>query len=262
VSAVYVIGDVHGQLEKLRDLLRGAGLIDQDDAWSGADSALWFMGDLVDHGPDGVGVVALIMRLQEQASTAGGRVEVLLGNHDVLLLAAHRFGTQRTADGSTTFRELWEESGGVASDLERLTLEQARWLRTLPAMAREGPQLLIHADALFYTRYGGSLDEINASLRGLLHGDDAARWGRLLDEFGEHGAFVSPSDGASAAEAFLGRFGGERIVHGHTPVSKMTGQPAEAVREPLLYAGGRCLDVDPGMYLGGPGFVCRLPSRV
>ena len=52
------------------------------------------MGDLVDHGPDGIGAVELVMRLQQQAARTGGRVQVLLGNHDMLLLAAHRFGTR------------------------------------------------------------------------------------------------------------------------------------------------------------------------
>ena len=94
----------------------------------------------------------------------------------------------------------------------------------------------------------------------VLQSDDAARWFRLLDEFGEHRAFVDATTGAERAGAFLDYFGGRQLVHGHTPITKMTGQPPEAVREPLLYAGGRCLDVDPGMYLGGPGFVCRLPS--
>src|SRR5687768_14306081 len=76
VSAVHVIGDVHGQLAKLRDLLRGAELIRKDETWSGGDISLWLMGDLVNHGPDGIGVVELVMRLQQEAAGAGGHVQV------------------------------------------------------------------------------------------------------------------------------------------------------------------------------------------
>lgn len=258
MRAVHVTGDVHGQLEKLRDLLRGAELIAKDDAWTGSDSTLWFMGDLVDHGPNGIGAIELVMRLQHQAAKAGGRVGVLLGNHDALLLAAHRFGTTSLPAADMTFRDAWEESGGVAADLEGIAPGHVEWLTGLPAMAREGDRLLVHADALLYTRYGSSIEEINATMTALLRSDDTVRWDRLLDEFGEHRAFADPATGTARAEAFLRRFGGEQIVHGHTPISKMTGQPAEAVREPLLYAGDRCLNVDAGMYLGGPGFVCRL----
>ena len=264
VSAVHVIGDVHGQLAKLRDLLRGADLIrkDKDETWCGGDSTLWLMGDLVNHGPDGIGAVALVMRLQQQAARAGGRVQVLLGNHDVLLLAAHRFGTRPIPGQDETFRHHWHESGGQPADLERITPEHTRWLSSLPAMARQGDHLLAHADALLYTRYGQSIAQVNQAITALLQSDDAAGWFQLLEEFNEHQAFVDAVTGAERARVFLRHFGGEQIVHGHTPISKMTGQPAEAVREPLLYASGHCLDVDPGMYLGGPGFVYRLPARV
>ncbi len=262
MSAVHVIGDVHGQLEKLRDLLRGAELTDEDETWNGGESILWLMGDLVNHGPDGIGAVELVMRLQQQAASAGGSVQVLLGNHDALLLAAHRFGTRPIPGQDQTFRDHWQESGGQAADLERITPDHARWLAGLPAMARAGDHLLAHADALLYTNYGQSIAEVNQAINAVLRSDDAAGWFQLLEEFSEHQTFVDAATGADRVGAFLRHFGGRQLVHGHTPVTTMTGQPPEAVREPLLYAAGHCLDVDPGMYLGGPGFVCRLPSRV
>ena len=262
VSAVYVIGDVHGELEKLRGLLRGAELMgtDENATWSGGESTLWLMGDLVDHGPDGIGTVELVMRLQEQAAKAGGRIQVLLGNHDVLLLAAHRFGAQPIPGSEKTSQDYWQENGGQTADLQRIAPDHVRWLSSLPAMAREGEYLLAHADALLYTRYGQSIAQINQAMSGLLRSDDITSWDRLLDEFCEHQAFVDSRTGADRAGTFLRQFGGRQLVHGHTPITKMTGQPPEAVREPLLYAGGQCLNVDPGMYLGGPGFVYRLPS--
>ena len=260
MSAVYVIGDVHGQLEKLRGLLRGVKLIDKTETWSGGDNTLWLMGDLVDHGPDGIGAVELVMRLQQQAARSGGRVQVLVGNHDVLLLAAHRFGARPIPGSEKTCVDYWRENGGQEADLERITPDHVRWLSDLPAMALEGDHLLAHADALLYTRYGQSIAQVNHALTGLLQSDDVVGWDRLLDEFGEHHAFVDGTTGADRARAFLDEFGGRQLVHGHTPITKLTGQPPEAVREPLLYAAGLCLDLDPGMYLGGPGFLYRLPS--
>jgi Calcineurin-like phosphoesterase len=264
VSAVHVIGDVHGELEKLRDLLRGANLIrtdtDGNETWCGEQSTLWLMGDLVDHGPDGIGAVELVMRLQQQAAEAGERVRALLGNHDMLLLAAHLFGTRPIPGSEKTCRDYWRENGGQETDLERITPDHVRWLSSLPAMAREGEHLLAHADALLYTHYGQSIAQVNQTMTDVLRSDDIMGWDRLLDEFSEHRAFVDATTGAERAGAFLRHFGGRRLVHGHTPVTKLTGQPPEAVREQLLYAGSQCLDVDPGMYLGGPGFVYRLPS--
>ena len=257
MSAVHVTGDVHGHTEKLRDLLLRAELID-DANWTGGDSRLWFVGDLVNHGPDGIGAIELVMRLETQAAESGGMVTTLLGNHDVLLLAAARLADELAPGSGKTFRTIWEESGGVKEDLERLAEAHVAWLCSRPLMAREGSHLLVHADALFYAQHGGSIAETNDAIADILRGEAPTRWARLLEAFGEHGAFVASVGGNDEADAFLRRYGGEQIVHGHTPVSKMTGQPAEAVMEPLLYADGRCLDVDAGMYLGGPGFVCRL----
>ncbi|MGH2616340.1 MAG: metallophosphoesterase [Thermomicrobiales bacterium] len=256
--AILVIGDIHGQLEKFTGLLRNAGLIGANNAWTGGKNALWLMGDLVDHGPDGIAVVDLVMGLQEQAAKAGGHVDVLLGNHDLLLMAAYRFGDEFFPGSDETFREIWEESGGVARDRERMTPDHARWFNALPAMAHASGHLLVHADAPLYTRYGSSIDEVNQFVAELLQSDDSAGWGRLLEGFEEHRAFTDPICGTAQAEAFLDRFGGAQIVHGHTPITKLTGQPPEAVREPLIYATDRCVDVDPGMYLGGPGFVYAL----
>ena len=178
----------------------------------------------------------------------------------MVLLAAHRFGSRPIPGSNTTFRDHWAKNGGEPRDLECITSDHVWWMSSLPAMAREGEHLLVHADSLHYARYGRSIDEVNLATSELLQGDDAAAWHRLLIEFGEHRAFADAKSGAERAASFLQSFGGQQIVHGHTPITKMTGQPPEAVREPLLYAADRCLNVDPGMYLGGPGFVCRLPS--
>jgi hypothetical protein len=60
------------------------------------------------------------------------------------------------------------------------------------------------------------------------------------------------------ARQFLATFGGRQFIHGHTPVSKMTGQQPETVTKAFVYADGLCIDVDHGLYTGGPGFVTEL----
>jgi hypothetical protein len=255
---VHVVGDVHGQLEKLVSLLRDAGLIGADWAWCGADSTLWLMGDLVDRGPHGIAVVELAMRLQVEAAQAGGRVGVLFGNHDGLLISAARFGaTPNSVPGSTFFDE-WKRNGGEDDDLERLTAEHVCWLTNLPAMTREGDHLLVHADALFYFAYGQSIDEVNQAFAAILQADDPSRWDQLLEGFAEHRAFIDGETGEARAAAFLHRFGGRQIVHGHSPISSITREPPSEIRHALVYADGLCVDVDGGMYRGGPGFVYEL----
>jgi hypothetical protein len=260
-SPIYVIGDVHGQLEKLTGLLRGAGLIGPARKWTGGDSTLWLIGDLVDRGPDGVAVIELAMRLQREAAAAGGRVGVLFGNHDGLLVAAYRFGATPGTGPNGNFLAEWQANGGEAGDLARLSDEQVAWLTSLPAMTREGDRLLVHADAIFYTRYGWTIDAVNRAFASVLRSDDAAAWDCLLAAFAEHRAFIGGESGIARAAAFLRRYGGGQIVHGHSPISSITRQPPATVTGALIYATGLCVDVDGGMYRGGPGFVYRLPRE-
>src|SRR5688500_12533196 len=89
-----IVGDVHGYVRELRRGLERAGLIDADARWVGGQACLAVLGDLMDRGPDGVGVVTLLMRLQDEAAEQGGNVTVLLGNHEVLFVGAERFGSQ------------------------------------------------------------------------------------------------------------------------------------------------------------------------
>jgi hypothetical protein len=67
------------------------------------------------------------------------------------------------------------------------------------------------------------------------------------------------TSGEEIAHRFLSIFGGRQLVHGHTPISTMLRCPPRKVDSPWIYAGGKCVNVDGGMSLGGSGFVCRLP---
>ena len=256
---VYIIGDIHGQYERLIELLRAAALVDERLAWSGGAAQLWFIGDFFDRGPCGVESVDLAMRLQGEAAAAGGSVQALLGNHEPLILSAQRFGEQRTAWGGTFLWD-WRRNGGNDEELERLTPDHIAWLTDLPAMALVGDYLLVHADSTMYSSYGGSIAEVNQALTELLQGDDAAAWDRLLEQFTERKAFIDDAEGTARAAQFLRDFGGRQIIHGHTPINFVRRCLPEDVVEPLVYADGLCVNVDGGMYMGGPGFVYELPA--
>jgi hypothetical protein len=254
MQSVYVIGDIHGEYEKLVRLLKQEKLVGDDLSWSGGNSMVWFMGDFVDRGPDGIAVIDLVMRLQQEAAVVGGRVASLLGNHELLLLAAHRFGRRSTGLGAN-FLTRWKRNGGKGKDITRLTRHHLNWLMRLPLMARAGDCLLVHADASFYLRYGRSIDEVNAALNSLMQEGDALAWEELIEDFARRGAFHYSDDGQKFVHRFLESFGGRRLVHGHTPISSILGCAPQKVTDPLVYAEGHCINVDGGMCLGGPGFV-------
>src|SRR5579859_2949079 len=233
--ALFVIGDIHGQYDRLIALLRSPALVNSRLAWTGRDATLWFMGDYVDRGLDGIDVIDLVMRLQREAKETKGFVGALLGNHDPLLLSAYHFPDEVISGPHGTFKHDWEVNGGNEADLERLTEAHVAWLSALPAMVHVGGRLFMHADTTFYARHGDSIEAVNDHFTTLLHGRDISAWDRLLEEFSEHDAFVGKPE---VAGAMLIKFGGMQIVHGHTPISKMTGQADENVTEPLMYADG------------------------
>lgn len=80
---LYVIGDIHGRLDLLNELL---DQIDRDDAArEPAEVHLIFLGDLIDRGPDSAGVIDRAMQLYD---AGGGRVRFLMGNHEEVYLGA------------------------------------------------------------------------------------------------------------------------------------------------------------------------------
>ena len=81
-----VVGDVHGELKRLKEILIHAKLIDQEENWIGERSVLIQTGDVIDRGPDSWGCVELLRKIQEQAQEAGGLVIRLCGNHEVMLM--------------------------------------------------------------------------------------------------------------------------------------------------------------------------------
>jgi len=81
---VVAISDVHGAYESMVETLENVGIIDSNLAWVGGDSHLVIVGDLLDRGPRSRDALDLLMRLEGEAAAAGGKVQVLIGNHEMM----------------------------------------------------------------------------------------------------------------------------------------------------------------------------------
>ena len=265
-ESVAAVGDVHGCVAPLREALYRAGFIDERERWIGEDARLWFLGDLTDRGPDGIGVLDLVMSLQAQAADHGGEVGCLLGNHELMLLAAHlpagrklRLMQSGDDDVHALFRERWFGNGGKDADSSRLTDKHLEWIAKLPAMALINGHLLVHADTVGYLEFGESVEAVNAGITDLLSDPvDVEEIDRLTHLMTKRFAFAS--DDGIAAREFLRAFGGRQLVHGHSPIPLLLGIEPQAVTGPLVYAGGYAVNLDTGVFLGGPCLVCGLPS--
>jgi calcineurin-like phosphoesterase family protein len=210
---ILVVGDVHGDLERLFQALA---------PYPPDTVRTVFLGDLVDGGPFGVGALRYA---RDRPNT-----EVLIGNHEVLMLWTLR---DRSRLG------FWAGNGGELHDLKELEGDPGlqTWLRERPALLKlDDGTLVQHSDSDLYGRLlaAGETDpvgKINSAVRHLLAGQgEDALWDLL-----------SPGrvfrDNRGRLERWLATMGAGRLVHGHKPHSRP---------RPDVYHDGLAIDFDGG----------------
>ena len=116
----YVIGDVQGCAEPLARLL----------AQIPAHADIWFCGDLINRGPDNLGVL-------RQVQALGSRARVILGNHDIHLLGVA--AGVRAPGRSDTLDDIL-----LSPDCEGCL----NWLRQWPLAHFEHGILMVHAGVM------------------------------------------------------------------------------------------------------------------
>jgi hypothetical protein len=86
VSRVVAMSDIHGAYAPMVRTLQNAQILDEATSWAGGSAHLVIIGDILDRGPDSRAAMDLLMRLEGEASAAGGAVHVLIGNHEAMNL--------------------------------------------------------------------------------------------------------------------------------------------------------------------------------
>ena len=163
-SPLYALSDIHGGYDRLAALLAQHLIIQKVPAspsavkWAAGPSTLVVAGDLVDKGPNGVEVLDLLRALETSASAAGGRVVVLLGNHEAEFLVDPRNDKALALDGIAA------QLSAIGIDIDavaRGTEPRGQWLRSLPFAARIGRWFFSHAG----DTHGRTLAELDSALR-------------------------------------------------------------------------------------------------
>lgn len=143
----WVFSDVHGVRSGLLAALIVAGLCDRAENWKAPPGTLLIgLGDYIDRGADSLGVLELLWRLEEQAPQSSGRVVLLRGNHEQLLLSA--------AAGRSEAWHVWlsDYAGGesfirsIGADPDQVRSGRARDLRL--ALDNVAPELCRRVDAM------------------------------------------------------------------------------------------------------------------
>jgi hypothetical protein len=155
---IVAVGDIHGSYDGLVSILQRAELIDVGTHWIGGETTLVQTGDLFDRGLQVREVLDLLMRLQGEADSAGGRVIVLLGNHEGMNLTGFYRDVnpeiyaafvddkskKRSKEGYRSFKKYWRtraEAEGTEPPVFTSEVE-AKWMATYP------PGFLEYMDSL------------------------------------------------------------------------------------------------------------------
>lgn len=81
---IIAIGDVHGDVDAMRESLQMSCVIDEHDKWVGGKTVLVQVGDQLDRGHREREIYDLLFKLQDKAPDDGGAVHILLGNHEMM----------------------------------------------------------------------------------------------------------------------------------------------------------------------------------
>ena len=226
---ILVVGDVHGDLERLFGALKPY----PPDTWHTI-----FLGDLVDGGAFGVGALRYA---RDRPNTT-----VLLGNHEALMLAALN-------DHEARIR--WLGVGGQAHDLEELRKDEPlqQWLKSRPALVKLPDGTLVqHSDNDGYRALipppqdqPDKVATINENTAWVLEHKPDFFW----DVTSPYGVFAKQP---KRLEHWLQMTGSRRIVHGHTPHRET---------KPYSYHQGKAINFDGGLgRYGGARYRKRTPA--
>jgi hypothetical protein len=193
VERVVAFADVHGAHAELLRLLRETGIVDGQDRWMAGHAHVVSLGDLLDRGADSRKVMNLLMRLQGEAQAAGGRLHVVLGNHEAMNLLGDlrdvhigeyaAYADMESAAERALQRKAWVAAQGEAAAAafdqrfppgffgHRAALSPGgpygRWLLSQPVAIAVNDTLFMHAGPS-QALLGMSLQEVNLRYRSAL----------------------------------------------------------------------------------------------
>ena len=221
-SRIVAVGDLHGDYDTWIAIARDAGLVDAKNRWSGGKTILVQTGDITDRGPDSLKIIRHLQKLDKEAASAGGRIIVLLGNHEAMNVTGDlryvdpgEYAAFRDRNSEALRAAAWDANGksfianykarypamtdkDIRADWFKATPlgmlehqrawapggELGRWAASLPAVVKLGETLFVHGGlSAPYTAMGG-LDAINRRVRAAVAAGDTSPNSILTDPLG------------------------------------------------------------------------------
>ncbi|MGD9880052.1 MAG: metallophosphoesterase [Reyranella sp.] len=230
-ETVFAIGDVHGCATELGALLDGIARLAGETA---GKRRLIYLGDMINRGPDGIGVLE---QWAESAETRGvDHIDRLMGNHEIMMMLAVIGGPH--ADKAETMWLTKRMGGHILLDQMRARIGKPKAPANLALLSEALGDTVVH-------RLYGMRSHVRLGNTLFVHGG--------LDPHADPDEFLTrpwtiftEARWAWINHGFLdwkGGFGGTLVVHGHTPPDKH--RAISGMTDPHQFEGDR-LGLDGG----------------
>lgn len=243
---VAVISDIHGQYGVMSRLLEANNVVDSAKNWVFGDGHLVIVGDVMDRGDKVTEILWWLYQLEQQAELSGGRVHLLLGNHETMVL----YNDLRYINKK--YQQVAQMMGTDYTGLYSENSVLGQWLRTRPVLAQVNDMLFVHGGLHpDYLALGMSVAEVNEQFRqslgiprdklkevpvlNFLYGSLGPLWYRGY--FREENGITEP-----LLEQLLHTLNVSRIVVGHTSMEGV-----------FSHFNGRVISVDSNIKRGKSG---------
>jgi hypothetical protein len=184
ISKFFVISDVHGQFDRMIEILKNSRIIDANNDWAWGNGHLIVLGDVFDRGDKVTECLWFIHQLEMQAENWKGKVHYLLGNHEIMVLQ----------NDDRYINDKYKKTAKLMKmeikDVYSPNSEFGRWLRTKHTIIKLNDVLFVHAGIHpKFSYYGYNFQAVNNSIRSNI---DAAK---DKIKYNEYLNFLFGSDG-------------------------------------------------------------------
>lgn len=230
VDKILAFGDVHGHYKALINFMKHHGIIDDKLQWNWGDGHIVLLGDVFDRGNEVTETLWFIYRLDQQARRQGGKVHMLLGNHEVMVMLNDTrylnrkyevFSNYFMRDYATFYDTLsvlgrWLHSRNTVITINDLLFAHAG---ISPEVLKMGmPLAKINTVLLEYLNNDPNEPSKDAALMNLLLNSQGPLWYRGYMMEGVSGDLISQND----VERVLDYYHVDKMIIAHTEVRQLT----------------------------------------
>lgn len=155
-----VISDIHGNFKGLEMILTGAGITDNKLNWIFGKGHLVFDGDIFDRGENATECLWLIYKLEGEAEKQGGKVHLILGNHEIMNLKEnYKYVNGKYFKIADTLKLEYKSWYAPNTEL-------GRWLRSKNCIEKIGHYLFLHGGiSKDFPKDKYTITDINSNIR-------------------------------------------------------------------------------------------------